>query len=187
MGRHFHLLHFAPKPFDALSDLGRQYHWVPSFPPMLPEQFQSVLGSSDLVLSLNYSATTNHLAIALGTPVMLVMNSCEAKSQDDIDAWLASNSTDSVREWAGKALPISRFRMWPLGFHGFLQPTFKENELLNVCSEVELLREADFLSTIDCITSDRSWKAKFDERRDVYLSHIAALPSPGALVQNLLG
>ncbi len=186
LGSRFHLLHFAPRRFDELELIGNRYHWLPTFPPMIAEQFQSVIGSGDMVLSLNYSATTNNLAMALGVPVVLVKNSCEAASADDVVAWLGSPLSKSLRQWVRTALPISRFRMWPLGFYSFLTPTFSGNDLQDVYVETELLREEDFISTCEDAISSKSWREGFAHRRKRYLANLAELPLPGALTCSLV-
>jgi Family of unknown function (DUF6365) len=188
LGSRFHLLHFAPIPSDGFSDLNDRYHWIPSSPPLIREQFQAIVGSADAVISLNYSATTNNIAFALGIPVLLVKNSCEAKTFDDVAEWLGCSPGTAVKHWINNgALPFARFRMWPLGFYEFLEPAFRDNQLLDACVEIELLNEDAFISGYNQIVFDDAWKEAFQDRSTSYVSRVTSLPRPGALIRELLG
>ena len=74
------LIHVGPAALQLAAADGR-YLWMPS---LSPDNFDRLLGSVDLFLSANISATTIGRAIASGVPVLVVENSCTATTTAEV-------------------------------------------------------------------------------------------------------
>lgn len=138
-------------------------------PPCSPSRFSTLLGASDLVLSLNVGATTLARAVTSDIPAIVLTNSFTVPGPGavpEVEARLGG-LTDTVRDWLMDMFPLHQMRMWPLGFHSFLEPILTENPYTSAFCDLELLDERAVVDGIahalyDAGTRDRLAAARAD-------------------------
>ena len=147
-------------------------------PPCSPSRFGAMLRAADLMLSLNLSAFTMVRAVLSGTPVMLITNRfsvTEPGQAGDIADQLGGMS-DFVRRWLAESMPLHPFRIWPMGFHGFLDSLLAGNPYLSAFSVTELLDEPAVLGGLRGLLFDAGERDRSRVRRADYLREIEAVP-----------
>jgi hypothetical protein len=122
-------------------------------PPCSPARFTTMLGAADLVLSLNVGATTVARAVLSDIPTVVLANSVAVAGPEAIDEAAArlGGLTPTVRDWLAEMTPLHKFRMWPLGFHDFLEPILADNQYTDALTILELLDEK---SVVEGITNE---------------------------------
>jgi hypothetical protein len=183
LGNAVHLVHVGPAAYPLSGLLGDRYHWLPA---LSPDQFDLVLGSMDLILSANISATTNAKAIASAVPVLVVENACAAETVDDAAAWLGRPPSQFVADWIGRTLPLYPFRLWPLGFHDFLQPILHDNSYCAATEIVELLDEDRVVAVCDGLLNSSAVREDLLQRQGEYVRETARLPAPREIINSFL-
>jgi len=142
---------------------------VHALPPCSPARFSTLLGSADMLLSLNVGATTMARAVLSDIPaVALTTNFAvpDLQAIPEVEAKLGGLS-DPVRQWLTDMVPLHRMRMWPLGFHSFLDPILSDNPYTRAFVDIELLDEDAVLQGVtsalyDAPTRDRLAAARAD-------------------------
>ena len=177
-----HLVHVGPSVLTAFHSLGSRYHWLPP----LGDRFDQMLGSMDLMLSANFSATTVAKAVSSSIPVLLLQNSCVASSVDQAIAWLDTRITPTVRHWLETSVPIYEFRLWPLGFFDFLGPVVSSNPYGRTVWTREWLDEDEVLGAILALSFRGSERASLQHAQQEYCTTIESLPGAGDALQELL-
>ncbi|MEV7008505.1 DUF6365 family protein [Streptosporangium sp. NPDC051022] len=162
----------VPPVLEALTD---RTHVIPA---CSPSRFNVLLGSVDLVLTLNLGATTLARAVLSDIPGVVLTNRFDVPEKPDIDqveAELGGLSED-VRSWLSRTLPMYPFRMWPLGFHSFLDPIVVDNPYLSTFAHAELLDEPAVLSALHGVLYDRGVQDDLARNRAAYLETLTAHP-----------
>jgi len=146
-------------------------------PPCSPSRFGALLRAADLMLSLNLSAFTMVRAVLSGTPVMLITNqfSVTEPGQAAAIADRLGGMSDFARRWLAESVPLHPFRVWPMGFHGFLDSLLAGNSYLSAFTAAELLDEAAVLGGLRGLLYDPAEHARSRLRRADYLAEIAAV------------
>jgi len=147
-------------------------------PPCSPSRFGAMLRAADLMLSLNLSAFTMVRAVLSGTPVMLITNQfsvTEPGHAGDIADQLGGMS-GFARRWLADSVPLHRFRIWPMGFHGFLDSLVAGNPYLSAFSVAELLDEPAVMGGLRGLLFDSAERDRARIRRADYLEEIEKVP-----------
>jgi Family of unknown function (DUF6365) len=147
-------------------------------PPCSPSRFGALLRAADLMLSLNLSAFTMVRAVLSGTQVLLITNQfsvTEPGQAGDIADQLGGMS-DFARCWLAKSVPLHPFRIWPMGFHGFMDSLLAGNPYLSAFTVAELLDEAAVLAGLRGQLYDLQERDRSRIRRADYLKEVAAVP-----------
>jgi hypothetical protein len=144
---HVLLVGAGPGDFEALP--AERTHRVPACDPA---QFDDLLGSADLLLSLNAGSTSLARAVLAGMDAVVIGNSATVP---------------------GSLYP---FRMWPLGAHEFLAPVLAANAYTGAYVQAELLDTAATAATIERTLHDPSARHVLAEARAKYQANVAALP-----------
>ncbi len=168
----FILVGSVPPVLESLSD---RVHVIPA---CSPNRFNVLLGSVDLVLTLNLGATTLARAVLSDIPGVVLTNRFVVPEKPDIDrveAELGGLSED-VRSWLSRTLPTYPFRMWPLGFHSFLDPIVADNPYLSTFAHAELLDEPAVLSALHGVLYDRDVQEGLARNRAAYLKTLTDHP-----------
>jgi len=177
------LIHVGPEPFSFGSDVSdERYQWLPALPP---REFDRLLGSMDMFLSLNISATTIGRAMVLGIPVLAVRNSHRVTTMDDAMS-LVSEPSAALRAWLSAAVPLFPFSMWPLGFSDFLKPLLSGNPYSSAIETVELLDEEGFVSRCRKLLSDSSRRDAVLTHQEKYVGSVRHLPTAAQLIDSYL-
>jgi hypothetical protein len=146
-------------------------------PPCSAKRFSTMLGLSDLVLSLNAGATTVARAVLADTPSMVVTNQFRVRDGAELDGVGAAvgGLSDNVRDWSASALPLYPFRMWPIGWHSFLDPVLSDNPYTDAVTHVELLDERGVVDGISAALYDKATIEQTAAARAEYRKAVAAL------------
>ena len=184
LGDNVHLIHVGPTQFGANVALDGRYHWLPSVPV---QHFDLLLGSMDLMLSLNISVATIGKAITSKVPVLVLQNSFEGESMDDIAAGLPGRPSETILQWIRTASPLYPFRLWPLGFSRFLDPVLEGNEYLTAVELIEALDEEKVLDRCNSLLYHPSERESSLDRQAKYVDQVSRLPAPSELLERLPG
>lgn len=170
---------------EALETLGagRVHH----LPACAPNRFNVLVGSADLFLGLNIGATTLTRAVMGGVPGLVLVNGRTVASPDDADRVAGELGvgvlTDTVRTWLAAGHPVYPFRMWPLGFHAFLEPLLTGNPYLETFRQVEVLDHRAVIDTLDALLFDRSAIAAIRQAQEAYVAQLDSLPGGAEAVE----
>jgi hypothetical protein len=143
-------------------------------PACSPSRFCALLRAADLMVSLNLSAFTMVRAVLSGTPVMLIANqfSVTGPGQAGDIADQLGGMSDFARRWLAESVPLHAFRIWPMGFHGFLDSLLAGNPYLSAFTAAELLDEAAVLRGLRGLLYDQGERDRSRIRRADYLAEI---------------
>ena len=101
------MAHVGPQQFDGSEALAGRYHWIAQ---ARPDRFQALMGSADLLLSFNTSATSTLSALALGLPVVLAVNSHAGPTVEAVTAGLPDPPAEPVRSVVGRPAACGQIR-----------------------------------------------------------------------------
>lgn len=169
----YRLIHVGPAPLTPLQCLGERYRWLPPF----SDKFDLLLGSADLLLSANISATTVSKAISSRIPVLVLGNSCHATSAQQAIDWLGERATSGVVEWLRTAAPIFPFALWPIGFHQFVVPLLANNDYMRAIKHAEWLDAPTVMSALDNLLFSSSARVELQHRQEEYACRVRMLPT----------
>lgn len=168
---HFLIIGEVPPELAALP--GSRVH---ALPPCSPARFTTMLGASDLVLSLNIGATTLGRAVLSDIPAVVLTNGFavpDAVAIGEVEAKLGG-LTSGVRSWLGDMLPLHQMRMWPLGFWEFLEPILAGNPYTGAFTDLELLDEPAVVQGLERALYDPATRDRLAAGRAQYLSILDA-------------
>ncbi len=172
-----------PPPGLALPE--ERTHFVP---PCAPARFNLLVGSVDLFVTLNISATTLVRATLADVPGIVLMNSHSFKTPAEReDVLTAVNASRFVRSWAQRLGRIYPFRVWPIGFHELMEPMLRDNEYTTAIAQAELLDEDSCLDLMRCLLFDETTRSELAEARNAYCDRLAALEDTGSLFARAVG
>ena len=181
LGERAQVVHVGPTRFPFDDALGDRYTWLPQ---RSPARFAKTLAAADLLLSFNFSATTIAAAIAAQIPVLLGVNSFAGKFADEIAEKL--DASPATRAWLEDAVPLSAFRIWPLGLFKFLAPLARDNPYTSALETVEALDERAFTDAARRLLFDDAARDALRKRQAEYRAQVEALPKAADLVEAYL-
>lgn len=170
---HFMMVGDTPQ---ALAELPpERTHLLPS---CSSARFEVLLGSADLVLSLNASAVTMARAVVSDIPAMLLTNGFQVPDTAGIDKVCArlGGISGHVRRWLADTVPLYPFRMWPLGYHAFMEPLLAGNPYADAISQAELLDEQGVVTGLEAALYDRATRDRFARARADYRQQLTSIP-----------
>jgi hypothetical protein len=177
-----HLIHVGPEPI-SVPLAGERYLWMPS---LAPESFERLLGSVDLMVSANISASTIGRAIASGLPTIVTQNSFHAETVDEVESAVRGPMSRTLREWLEAVVPLHPFSLWPLGHWQFLKPLLCDNPYRQAIDVVELLHETVFVETCRRLLYDSASRAAMAHRQNTYADQVRKLPTAAQLIESYL-
>ena len=184
LGSDVHLVHVGPTRLGENGALNGRYHWLPSVPT---QHFDLLLGSMDLMVSFNISAATIGKAITSKVPVMVLQNSFDGSSADEIVPQLSAQPSKHVLQWIRDTVPLYPFRLWPLGFSRFLEPILANNVYLTAVEVGEFLEEEKFLSRCSSLLRCSSEREEVQNRQTRYVDQVSRLPAPSEVLSSYVG
>ena len=160
----------------ALSELPADRTIV--LPSSSPRRFGVLLGAADLVISLNAASTTVAQAIMADVPALVIANKFTVPAGGDHGADGADGLalTPEVRDWLADTVPLYPFRVWPLGYHGFLGPVLAGNPYADALAVTELLDEQGTVSAAEALLYDHATQDAYARARAGYHQIVAGLP-----------
>lgn len=178
-----HLVHVGPHSYGPHHELGERYHWLPQVGRL---EFEQLIGSVDLLLSANTSATTIAMAISLQVPVIVLENSQTIQTLEEALALTGRKPSQSVRACLLEAMPIYPFTLWPLGYYDFLRPLLKENSYCNAFDTVELVDESTVIERCEKLLNDSVAREEMVERQCRYAQEVRKLPTAAEVIHGFL-
>ena len=174
LGARVHAVHVGPQAFVGAEALGERYHWIAQ---LRPDRFQALMGSADLLLSFNTSATSTLSALALGLPVVLAVNSRAGRTVEEVTAALPDAAAEPVRRWLEQVVPLHRFRVWPLGLYGLLSPVLEGNPFSDAVRAVEVLEWEALTGACRELLFDGWAREQALQRQSDYCRFVRGLPA----------
>ncbi len=174
IGTQTHMVHVGPSEYPLEEILGDRYHWIP---PLQPNEFDLLLGSVDLLLSVNISATTVTKAIVSEIPTMVLQNSLRAETLEEAESSLSNGPSRILVNWVKEVLPLFPFSLWPSGWHAFLAPVLRANDYARAAGLTELLNEEQIVHTCKELLFSVTARHDHLQRRTEYLNKVRQLPS----------
>jgi hypothetical protein len=179
LGPRVRVAHVGPQAFAGAEALGERYRWIDQLPP---ERFQALMGSADLLLTFNTSATSTLSALVLGLPVVLAVNSRTGRTVDDVAASLPAPPAEPVRRWLEQMVPLHPFRVWPLGLHGLLTPVLAGNPFTEALRTVEVLDWDALIGACRDALFAAPLREQLLERQAAYCESVRGLPGAAELL-----
>jgi hypothetical protein len=149
-----------------------------TLPSCVPKRFAVLAGAADLLVSLNAASTAVAEAILADVPAVVLSNRftvTEAGSGADGDPEIPEMS-EFVRTWLAGTVPLYPFRIWPLGYHRFLEPLLAGNPYADTLATAELLDEGGVITALEAALYDQATRASYARARADYQRTVAALP-----------
>jgi hypothetical protein len=84
--------------------------------------------------------------------------------------------SEFVRTWLAGTGPLYPFRIWPLGYHRFLEPLLAGNPYADTLATAELLDEDGVMTVLEAALYDRATRDTYARARAGYHRTVAALP-----------
>jgi hypothetical protein len=173
------VLHVGPRPFDP-GPLGERYRALPALPPAA---FERLVSACDAVVSFNASATSTLMALATHVPVILLENSSAGRSVEGVEAELGQRLTADTARWLVDVLPLHRFRVWPLGLFGLLEPVLRDNPFLAAVRSVEILDEEAFAVACGELISPGAARDEARSAEATYCERVRTLPTAAEVLE----
>jgi hypothetical protein len=85
-------------------------------------------------------------------------------------------ASEFVRTWLAGTGPLYPFRIWPLGYHRFLEPLLAGNPYADTLATAELLDEDGIMTVLEAALYDRATRDSYARARAAYHRTVAALP-----------
>lgn len=183
LGSNVHLVHVGPYKYEGLSLDSSRYHWMP---PQRADIFDSLVASADLLLSLNISAVSTIKAALSGLPVVVLGNSYQARTRDELEISLRKVWHPTIEKNVASLLPLYPFTLWPLGFKSYLAPSLKDNPFLDALRMEELLAADSVIETVHKLLFSSEAIEELRHAQDAYKKRLELLPSPASMLERLL-
>lgn len=175
LGPRVRVAHVGPERFLGAEALGDRYDWMSQ---LKPERFKALMGAADLHVSFNVSATSNSSLMAMGVPVVLLVNSHAGRTPEEVLSRLPS-APEAVRRWLPQVVPLYPFRVWPIGLYDVLTPVLADNPFMSAVRTVEALDWDSFVETCRVLLFDPSARAELLDRQSAYCAMVRELPTAG--------
>lgn len=171
------VVHVGPAPLVPLARvLDRRYAHVRQLPG---PTFRALVAASDVVLTLNASATSNLTAVAADVPVLCLQNGWDGGAD-------GLRARPAVQRWAEENLPAYRFRMWPLAMDAVLGPVLAGNPYAEILRLTEML-DADAVETgLTALLFDPGVRDASARARAVYVDEVSRVPGGGERLAEVL-
>jgi hypothetical protein len=176
---HFMVIGGMPDAFRALPA-----DRLITLPACMPKRFAVLTGAADLIISLNAASTAVADAILADIPAVVLSNRFSvsgspsdpgAEGDPETPAGLEKMS-EFVRTWLARSGPLYPFRIWPLGYHRFLEPLLAGNPYADTLATAELLDEDGVMTVLEAALYDRATRDAYARARAGYHRTVAALP-----------
>jgi hypothetical protein len=177
---HFMVIGGMPEAFRALPA-----DRLITLPACMPKRFAVLTGAADLLISLNAASTAVAEAILADVPAVVLSNRFTvteaAPGADGADGVpetpeAPQKVSEFVGTWLAGTGPVYPFRIWPLGYHRFLEPLLAGNPYADTLATAELLDEDGVMTVLEAALYDRATRDSYARARAGYHRTVAALP-----------
>jgi hypothetical protein len=177
---HFMVIGGMPDAFRALPA-----DRLITLPACMPKRFAVLTGAADLLISLNAASTAVAEAILADVPAVVLSNrftvteaapgaSGAPETPEALE--VPEKVSEFVRTWLAGTGPVYPFRIWPLGYHRFLDPLLAGNPYADTLATAELLDEDGVMTVLEAALYDRATRDSYARARAAYHRTVAALP-----------
>jgi len=173
----------GPQRYKLGQKLNSRYHWLPPLPPV---DFDQLVASMDVLLSMNISATTIAKAMVFEVPTLVLQNSISASTREEAEAAMPCAPSATLAKWLDESMPLFPFVLWPIGYYRYLKPILQDNPYVSALDVAELLHEDRIQSALSSLLFDKTARDEQAHRQASYLSHVRSLPTGAQLVQTAL-
>jgi len=149
-----------------------------ALPSCSPRRFGVLAAAADLLISLNAASTAVAEAVLADVPAVVFSNRFTL-TEADLAGDLAGGPekvSDFVRSWLAGTVPIYPFRIWPLGYHRFLEPLLAGNPYSDALATAELLDEDGAVTVLEAALYDQATRDAYARARADYHRIVASLP-----------
>jgi hypothetical protein len=187
-----HYLHSLPPTthFMIVGEVPDAFRALPAdrlitLPSCVPKRFAVLTGAADLLISLNAASTAVAEAILADVPAVVLSNRFTVAGADPGAAGIPETTegpehpekmSEFVRTWLAGTVPLYPFRIWPLGYHRFLEPLLAGNPYGDTLATAELLDEDGVMTVLEAALYDRATRDSYARARAGYHRTVAALP-----------
>ncbi len=156
-----------------------------TLPSCAPKRFAVLTGAADLLVSLNAASTAVAEAILADVPAVVLSNRFTVTTPDPATGGVPGTLpgpptpeklSEFVRTWLAGTAPLYPFRIWPLGYHRFLEPLLAGNPYADTLATAELLDEDGVMTVLEAALYDQATRASYARARAGYHRTVAALP-----------
>lgn len=177
------IIHIGPDRISQLQ-LHKNYCYIE---PCQPELYQKIVACSDLLLSLNITATTVTHALFNNIPILTLYSSNGNYSKDLNNVSKSNNKlVDEISTEDLLSKLNFKYFMWPIGYFQFLSPVLENNDYFRVVNAVDIKNREQVLEFLIRISTDSSFKEDILSKQKVYTSNVFLLPSPSDALESLL-
>jgi hypothetical protein len=171
---HFMVIGGVPDAFRALPA-----DRLITLPACMPKRFAVLTGAADLLISLNAASTAVAEAILADIPAVVLSNRFAVTAADPGAEGTPEGlekMSEFVRTWLAGTGSVYPFRIWPLGYHRFLEPLLAGNPYADTLATAELLDEDGVMTVLEAALYDRATRDAYARARAGYHRTVAALP-----------
>jgi Family of unknown function (DUF6365) len=153
-----------------------------TLPSCAPKRFAVLTGAADLIISLNAASTAVAEAILADVPAVVLSNrftvtgAAPGAEGDPETPEGPEKMSEFVQTWLAGTGPLYPFRIWPLGYHRFLEPLLAGNPYAGTLATAELLDEDGVMTVLEAALYDRATRDAYARARAGYHRTVAALP-----------
>jgi Family of unknown function (DUF6365) len=155
-------------------------------PPQPNKIFDMTLTAADLLISLNFSATTVIKAMICNVPIVFIPNRYRANTSQELEALIPKVPSSKLQGWISDCAPIFPFSVWPLGFENITTSIATENPFSDTMAHVELLHEKEVIDLMSSLLFDVTAIAALNEKQIAYSNLLSKLPRPADVLRDLL-
>lgn len=152
---------------------------------LAPEAFEKYAVASDLFITRNLTSTTMARLAMSGIPALTISNSVDFKADNKKDYtynFALSPDTEKIMDQLEICYP---YRMFPVGWHVYLEPVARNNPYMEVVPEVELFDEDGSVEKIRSFIGDTEARASIKQNLKKYNETLAGLKKPYQILDML--
>jgi hypothetical protein len=172
------VFHIGGKKWDFPIEERIDYRHFSSMPPSL---YNRALHCSDLFCGTNLISVTMSRAALCGVPVALFQNG------KHVDFSKLQPALGKMPQWyqdmageVGKALP---FKVFPWGWHKFLQPVMENNPYSETFAKLPLFEAKKCVDTLHALLFDEAFKAGQRRKQELYAQMLKELPPASKILE----
>ncbi|WP_438433529.1 DUF6365 family protein [Gorillibacterium sp. sgz500922] len=150
---------------------------------VMPDRFEQYALASDLLITRNATSTSLAKLAISGVPCLLLKNSLSFVGDPPLTPGFSL--TDGMKDILTGMDRCYPYRMFPVGWHSYLEPTLEGNPYLELLAEEEIFDEEGVRRRIASILEQEAVRDGIRGKAEDYRRLLAALPAPGEILDQL--
>lgn len=176
------ILYVGPATFLGDTKVPDNVKMLNQLPPKL---FEKYAVASDLFLSRNITSTTLAKISLSGIPSIMIKNSLGFTAETKDSFKTPFKLSEQVKNELQNLDICYPYRMFPVGWHTFLEPVIKNNPYTQVVPEIELFDENQCVEKIRSVLECSVTKKKIESNVSRYKKLLDDLKTPSQILQSL--